>query len=285
MPPYEASRLADLPTDLPLPVPETDDLGRYLEDTITIDWQTPAVGDCARRLLADLGDAPAEARIERLFTFVRDEIAHTFDLESAGGRGVGDRLASDRDPGASPGPDSVLVPDPASVARRAAAAGLPAAFFARGIACRASEVLALGHGLCFAKSHLLVALLRFAGHPAGFCYARLVDDERPGRFVLHGFVGCLEPTRALWIPLDPRGDRRVAAASGVGGAGASDVPGAISSVCRFDPPYSLAYVPDAERGESLLPFVYKRPAKRIVDFLERVPDRAALRRNLPDSIG
>ncbi|MBK7949049.1 MAG: hypothetical protein IPK00_09950 [Deltaproteobacteria bacterium] len=39
------------------------------------------------------------------------------------------------------------------------------------------------------------------------------------------------------------------------------------------------------RGESLLPFVYKRPAKRIVDFLERVPDSAAMRRNLPDSIG
>ncbi|MFO0689859.1 MAG: transglutaminase-like domain-containing protein [Myxococcota bacterium] len=235
--------MADLPADLPLPVPETADLGRYLEDTITIDWQTPSVSDCARRLLEGLGEAGADARIERLFTFVRDEIAHSFDLESASAVGA--------------------VP--------AAAAGLPAAFFARGIACRASEVLALGHGLCFAKSHLLVALLRFAGHPAGFCYARLVDDERPGRFVLHGFVACLEPTRGAWVLLDPRGNR--------GGAGA------IASECRFDPPYSLAYAPDPERGETLLPFVYKRPAKRIVDFLERVPDRAALRRSLPDSIG
>jgi len=236
--------LADLNARIPLPVPETDDLGRYLEDTITIDWQTPAVGDCARRLLLDLGDAPAEARIERLFAFVRDEIAHSFDLDPA------------------------LDPDPASIAHRAAASGLPAAFFARGIACRASEVLALGHGLCFAKSHLLVALLRFAGHPAGFCYARLVDDERPGRFVLHGFVGCLEPRRGAWVLLDPRGDR-----------------GGVESVCRFDPPYSLAYAPDPERGESLLPSIDKRPAKRVVDFLERVPDQAALRRNLPDSIG
>ena len=242
--------MAELPTSIPLPVPETDDLGRYLEDTITIDWQTPSVSDRARDLLAGLRDASAEARIERLFTFVRDEIAHSFDLE--GESAVGS----------------------AGAGRAPAAEGFPAAFVARGIACRASEALALGHGLCFAKSHLLVALLRFAGHPAGFCYARLVDDERPGRFVLHGFVACREPTRAAWILLDPRGNR--------GGAGE---PGAIESDCRFDPPYSLAYAPDPERGESLLPFVYKRPAKRIVDFLERVPDRAALRRNLPDSIG
>lgn len=249
--------MAELSTSIPLPVPETDDLGRYLEDTITIDWQTPAVGDCARRLLADLAEASVEARIERLFVFVRDEIAHSFDLrseETGESRGV-DRREPDR--AASPMPG--------------AAAGFSAAFLARGIACRASEVLALGHGLCFAKSHLLVALLRFAGHPAGFCYVSLVDDERPGRFTLHGFVGCWEPTRAAWVLLDPRGNR-----SG---------PGGIESVCRFDPPYSLAYAPDPERGESLMPFVYKRPAKRIVDFLERVPDAAALRRNLPDSIG
>lgn len=259
--------MAELPTSIPLPVPETDDLGRYLEDTITIDWQTPSVADCARRLLADLAEASVEARIERLFLFVRDEIAHSFDLGGGGGgerggegEGAGERQGvGRRDPGRAASP----IPG--------AAAGFSSAFLERGIACRASEVLALGHGLCFAKSHLLVALLRFAGHPAGFCYARLADDERPGRFTLHGFVACFEPTRVAWVLLDPRGNR----------GGASE----IESVCRFDPPYSLAYAPDPARGESLLPFVYKRPAKRIVDFLERVPDAAAMRRNLPDSIG
>ncbi len=85
--------------------------------------------------------------------------------------------------------------------------GFPPAFVRRGIACRASEALALGHGLCFAKSHLLAALLRFAGHPTGFCYVKLVDDDKPGRFVLHGFVAVHWQPTASWILLDPRGNR------------------------------------------------------------------------------
>ena len=42
----------------------------------------------------------------------------------------------------------------------------------------ASEVLKNGHGICFAKSHLLAALLRCKSIPTGFCYQKLVlDDE------------------------------------------------------------------------------------------------------------
>lgn len=233
--------MADLPLDIVRPVPETDDLGRYLEDTITIDWQTPSVMETGRRLLAGITDA--EARVERLFRFVRDEIDHSFDLaEDELERRAGRSLA-----------------------------GWSANFVRRGIACRASEVQALGHALCFAKSHLLAALLRVAGYPTGFCYARLVDDERPGRFVLHGFVACHWAPTQSWLLLDPRGDRP------------QTVP-PIGTACRFAEPYSVAWAPDAARGESLLPFVYKRPAKRIVEWLERVPDRAALRRTLPDAI-
>ncbi len=255
--------MAELPSSTALPIPETDDLGRYLEDTITIDWQTPAVMDCARRVLAgdvrpdanadatDLNPADtseaatAAARVERLFRFVRDEIIHSFDLDPE----TAERLATRR------------------------VEGFPPAFVRRGIACRASEALALGHGLCFAKSHLLAALLRFAGHPTGFCYVKLADDERPGRFVLHGFVAVHWQPTGGWILLDPRGDR-----------GCFDDPGAIATECRFEAPFSLAYLPDPERGESFLPFIYKRPGKRIVDFLERVPDEKTLRRSLPDSI-
>lgn len=36
------------------------------------------------------------------------------------------------------------------------------------ITCSASEVLEEGHGICFAKSHLLAALLRRQSIPAGF---------------------------------------------------------------------------------------------------------------------
>lgn len=41
----------------------------------------------------------------------------------------------------------------------------------------ASDVIKNGHGICYAKSHLLAALLRFAGIPTGICYQRLCFDN------------------------------------------------------------------------------------------------------------
>ena len=40
------------------------------------------------------------------------------------------------------------------------------------VSCSASEVLISGSGICYAKSHLLAALLRANKIPAGFCYQR-----------------------------------------------------------------------------------------------------------------
>ena len=54
---------------------------------------------------------------------------------------------------------------------------------AQGVACSASDVIKLGHGVCYAKAHLLAALLRYAGIPAGMCYQRLcleTPDDQPG---------------------------------------------------------------------------------------------------------
>ncbi|MDF2987621.1 MAG: acetylornithine/succinylornithine aminotransferase [Eubacterium sp.] len=44
------------------------------------------------------------------------------------------------------------------------------------VACSASDVIKLGHGICYAKAHLLTALLRYAGIPAGICYQRICLD-------------------------------------------------------------------------------------------------------------
>ena len=44
------------------------------------------------------------------------------------------------------------------------------------LTCAASEVLRAGTGFCYAKSHLLVALLRTNGLPAGLCSQRLARD-------------------------------------------------------------------------------------------------------------
>ena len=56
------------------------------------------------------------------------------------------------------------------------------------VTCSASEVLKHKTGYCYAKSHLLTALLRANSIPAGFCYQRLsvYDDGAP--YCLHGFI-------------------------------------------------------------------------------------------------
>jgi transglutaminase-like putative cysteine protease len=53
------------------------------------------------------------------------------------------------------------------------------------VTCSASEVLAAGTGYCYAKSHLLAALLRANGIPAGLCYQRLTAYDE-GQYSLHG---------------------------------------------------------------------------------------------------
>ena len=58
------------------------------------------------------------------------------------------------------------------------------------ITCSASEVLNAGYGICFTKSHLLVALLRRKSVPAGFCYQKLIlDDETASVLIYHGLNG------------------------------------------------------------------------------------------------
>ena len=54
------------------------------------------------------------------------------------------------------------------------------------ITCVASDVLRVGTGFCYAKSHLLAALLRANGIPAGFCYQRLRMDDETSPLCIHG---------------------------------------------------------------------------------------------------
>jgi transglutaminase-like putative cysteine protease len=66
----------------------------------------------------------------------------------------------------------------------------------------ASDVIRTGHGLCYAKSHLLAALLRHNDIPAGFCYQRLKEDD--GIFLLHCFNAAYVDGR--WVRIDARGN-------------------------------------------------------------------------------
>ena len=59
--------------------------------------------------------------------------------------------------------------------------------------CAASEVLHHKTGWCFAKSHLLAALLRANRIPAGLCYQRLARNGKTPLFTLHGLNAVLLP--------------------------------------------------------------------------------------------
>ena len=56
------------------------------------------------------------------------------------------------------------------------------------VTCTASAALAARTGLCIAKSHLAVALLRANGIASGFCYQRLRLGGPASPFCLHGLI-------------------------------------------------------------------------------------------------
>jgi Transglutaminase-like superfamily len=82
------------------------------------------------------------------------------------------------------------------------------------VTCRASDVLKYRTGYCFAKSHLLAALLRANQIPAGLCYQRLTIDNPPEQALididvpctLHGLNAVLLPEFG-WYRMDARGNK------------------------------------------------------------------------------
>ncbi len=134
------------------------------------------------------------------------------------------------------------------------------------VTCRASSVLKEGTGLCFAKSHLLAALLRASGIPAGFGYQRL-RREGPGKgYTLHGFVCAYLTQRDRWVVLDPRGNNE-----------------RVHAEFDIDEP-SFAYQPDPEAGEETIEIIFTRPRRNLVDLLERSRSLEKLRPHIPGEL-
>jgi transglutaminase-like putative cysteine protease len=130
------------------------------------------------------------------------------------------------------------------------------------VTCSASEVIAAGTGYCFAKSHLLAALLRANGIPAGFCYQRLSRDGKGAPFVLHGLVAAHIPPYG-WYRVDPRGNR-------------PDID------AEFTPPVErIAFRPE-HPGEADLPGIWPDPLPEVVEALRSYRTWDALWENLPD---
>jgi transglutaminase-like putative cysteine protease len=80
---------------------------------------------------------------------------------------------------------------------------------------KASDVLKHKTGFCFAKSHLLAALLRANQIPAGLCYQRLSMDDPPTSKQISGDLPCtLHGLNAVFLPeigwyrIDARGNRQ-----------------------------------------------------------------------------
>lgn len=73
---------------------------------------------------------------------------------------------------------------------------------------KASEVLRMKHGICYAKSHLLAAILRGMGIPAGICYQRLtLYDEPEDGYCIHALNTVYIKELNKWIRLDARGNK------------------------------------------------------------------------------
>jgi transglutaminase-like putative cysteine protease len=127
---------------------------------------------------------------------------------------------------------------------------------------RASDVLRERTGLCYAKSHLLVALLRASNIPAGLCYQRLGSDAATPAFVLHGLVAVLMPDGSF-LRLDPRGNKP--------GVDAQFVPGR----------EALAFTASLP-GEADLPGVFARPHRAVVAALSAASEWHPRKVQLPD---
>lgn len=125
---------------------------------------------------------------------------------------------------------------------------------------KASEVLINKNGCCFAKSHLLSALLRANGIPSGFCYQRVDNDWGPKSKRLHG-LNAVYLSQTGWLRVDARG-------------------GKTSAKTFFMPPVeSLTY----ENAEHILG-IWPNPLDSVVDALLNSSHVNELYHRLPDQM-
>ncbi|MGA9047224.1 transglutaminase-like domain-containing protein [Sulfuricurvum sp.] len=127
---------------------------------------------------------------------------------------------------------------------------------------RASEVLQQEQGWCYAKSHLLTALLRANGIPAALCYQRLSCSEYvEGIYCLHG-LNAVYLKEFGWYRIDARGNKEGVDA-------------------QFDPPYEkLAF--KLGENEYDLPDLYAEPLDVVVNALKERKNYAEMIGHFPD---
>jgi transglutaminase-like putative cysteine protease len=134
------------------------------------------------------------------------------------------------------------------------------------ITCKASDVLKYGQGICYAKSHLLAALLRSLGIPTGFCYQKLIFSDENPQIILHGLNSVYLKNLDKWIRLDARGNKEgVNAQFSLGKE-------------------MLAFPVRSELGEVDGEEVYDEPSMNVIIALEKSSTAKELENNLPVEI-
>lgn len=130
------------------------------------------------------------------------------------------------------------------------------------VTCKASDVLMHKTGYCYAKSHLLSALLRANGLPAGLCYQRLSVDDNGAPYSLHGLNAVFLKNHG-WYRIDARGNKE-----GVN--------------AQFSPPHEQLAFPINLKLEADLPEIWSKPLPIVISVLEKYETYKEVYKNLPD---
>ena len=130
------------------------------------------------------------------------------------------------------------------------------------VTCKASDVLKHGTGYCYAKSHLLAALLRANNIPAGLCYQRLSINDDGAPFSLHG-LNAVYLKDYGWYRVDARGNKE-----GVN--------------AQFTPPYEQLAFPINEPEERDFSEIWPKPIDVVVNALVGHQTVEEVINNLPD---
>ena len=130
------------------------------------------------------------------------------------------------------------------------------------VTCKASDVLKHETGYCYAKSHLLAALLRSNKIPAGLSYQRLSINDDGAPYSLHG-LNSVYLEEYGWYRIDARGNKEGVDA-------------------QFCPPnerlaFSIQFEPEVDFSE-ILP----EPLPAVISTLEKYETYVEVLENLPD---
>lgn len=130
------------------------------------------------------------------------------------------------------------------------------------VTCKASDVLLHGTGYCYAKSHLLAALLRANSIPAGLCYQRLALGSAGPPYSLHG-LNAVYLKQYGWYRIDARGNK----------------PGVTA---EFFPPIEKLAFSIAHPSERDFPEIWAEPLPPVVKSLTKNKTVEEVFQNLPD---